>query len=286
MVSSNALEIENLAIKLWREGNLTEGRRLHWLARETDPSADWIRYNDYWFHDPDVRVTFDYLSNAENSVYKDAKISILMVGYNRPEGAMRCAISAQLTALRPELLEVFIVTDESDVLADRYKNLPELNTFVIPEHRTSDKWNFLYSKCTGDIIVMVADDVIFETRDWDEHLRKSWPDDGIAVMYSDSKSGYELVEFPIVSRVMTEHLGYAAYPGMTHAGLDTWWQIIGKNLGRLYYLGDVWRLRHHHYETSVVHNRSVRQGVNVIGDYGHLINEESGKLKTFMKGPQ
>lgn len=280
----SATELENLAIQQWQACNIVDARKSHWLAREKEPETDWIRYNDYWFYAPDVRVNEDYLINAENSVYKDAKISILMVGYARPEGAMRCATSARLTADRPDLVEIFVVTDESDSLSDRYKNLPEINSFVIPQHKTSEKWNFLYSQCTGDIIVMVADDVVFESRGWDEYLRKSWPDDGVAVMFSDNKSGIELLEFPIISRKMADHLGYAAYPGLQHAGLDTWWEIIGKNLGRLYYLGDVWDLRHHHYETSTVHKRSAREGINVIRDYQQFIDEESGKLKPLMKG--
>jgi hypothetical protein len=269
--------LENLAIKAWSENNITEARRLHMEARKSGLS--WILENDYWFYEPNFRVTEEFLKTVKNTSYLNAKISVLIVGYNRPEGAMRCVTSARLTADKPELLEIMVVTDETDNLRDRYLTLPEVTSFVIPEHTTSEKWNFLYNKSSGDIIIMVADDVIFESRGWDEMLRKSWPDDGIAVMFSDSSSGIELLEFPIVSRLMIETLGYAAYPGLKHAGLDTWWQMIGYNLGRLYYLGEVWRLRHHHYETSIVHNRGVRKGVNMIRDYSKLIEIESGKLK-------
>lgn len=273
--------LENLAIKAWRENNIVDARRFHNLARQS--GLVWILENDYWFYEPDFRVTNEFLKTAKNKSYLNAKISVLIVGYARPEGAMRCVTSARLTADKPELLEVMVVTDESDELKSRYLSLPEVNSFVIDKHTTSEKWNFLYGKCGGDIIVMVADDVIFESRGWDEALRKSWPEDGVAVMFSDSSSGVELLEFPIISRVMVESVGYAAYPGLRHAGLDTWWQIMGKNLQRLYYLGEVWSLRHHHYETSTVHNRGTRLGVNMIRDYADLIRLESNKLE-LLKG--
>lgn len=273
-------QLEALAMKAWYENRISDARSLHYKARESN--IPWILENDYWFYEPDIRVDEDFLKTKKTHL-KDARISVLVVSYARPEGAMRCATSARLTADRQDLLEVLIVTDESDELKDRYKKLPELNTYVIDKHRTSDKWNFLYQRSTGDILVLVADDVIFETRGWDEILRKSWPEDGIAVMFSDSSSGKELLEFPIVSRKMTELLGYVAYPEMQHAGLDTFWHIIGKELGRLYYLGKVWNLRHQHYETSQVHVRSERKGINVIRDYGKNILQVAELMKGYMK---
>lgn len=275
-------ELEKFAIRKWQEKKLKEAREAHWLARKIDSSIEWIKHNDYWFFEPDFRVDNDYIESTQTSVYKNAKISVLIVGYSRPEGAMRCVTSARLTADRPELVEIMVVTDESDPLSERYKNLPETNSFIITQHETSKKWNHLYSKCAGDIIVMVADDVIFESRGWDELLRRAWPDDGIAVMFSDNGDGFELLEFPVISRKIAESLGYAAYPGLHHVGLDSWWEIIGKNLGRLYYLGDVWKLRHEHYEVSHVHNRRDRKGVNMIRDYEHLILEETEKLRREM----
>jgi hypothetical protein len=275
-------ELETLAINAWRNGNITEARHLHAEARKS--GIPWIIENDYWYYAPDVRVNKKSLKTPANTSYLNAKISVLIIGYARPEGAMRCATSAKISADRPELLEILVATDTSDTLKDRYLALPEINAYVIDKHTSSDKWNFLYEKCSGDIIVMVADDVIFESRGWDEALRRSWPEDGIAVMFSDStpNNGNELLEFPIVSRKMTEALNYAAYPELAHGGLDTWWQIIGKELGRLYYLGEVWRLRHHHYETSIVHNRGTREGVNIIRDYMQLIENDTETLRKLL----
>jgi hypothetical protein len=275
----NASEMEHTAIKLWHANKLVEARDFHNRAKSLDPTAEWIANNDYWYYAPDFRITLEQVKNSANKKYLDAKISILIIGHGRPEGAMRAASTARVTATRPELVEILICTDATDALAERYLLLPELTTFVIQEKETSKKWNFLYEKSTGDILVMITDDVIFESWGWDEVLRKLWPDDGIAVMFTDDNNGKELLEFPIISRFMAEILGYAAYPGLTHAGLDTWWLIIGKNLGRLYYLADVWRHRHQHYEVTAMHVRSTRPPVNILGDYRELLNLESEKLK-------
>lgn len=148
MKTFGAVELEKFAIQKWNEKKIKEYRKFHWLARKKEPNVDWIRYNDYWFFEPDVRVNKDYIESSKNSVYKNAKISVLIVGYSRPEGAMRCVTSARLMSDRPELVEIMIVTNESDPLSERYKNLSETNSFIIPQHETSKKWNHLYSICT------------------------------------------------------------------------------------------------------------------------------------------
>jgi hypothetical protein len=275
----NATEMEHLAIQLWHANKLDEARDFHNKARVMEPLSEWIANNDYWYYAPDHRVTEGEIKNSPNKKYLNAKISLLIIGHGRPEGAMRAASTARVTATRPELVEILICTDRTDALADRYLSLPELTTFAIDDVETSKKWNFLYEQSTGDILVMITDDVIFESWGWDEALRRIWPDDDVAVMFTDDNNGKELLEFPIISRFMAEFLGYAAYPGLTHAGLDTWWLVIGKNLGRLYYLSDVWRTRHQHYEVTKMHVRSTRPPVNILGDYRELLNSESNKLK-------
>jgi hypothetical protein len=273
-------ELENTAIKLWSENKIEEARNFHWRARELAPNIDWIRYNDCWFIRPNFKVdnTFLEQSTVKNSTYKDSKISLLVVSYSRPEGAMRIASTARVTAKRPELVEILICTDKSDPLLDRYKVLPELNVHIIDQHRTSDKWNYLYNISTGEIIFMVCDDVIFESWGWDEVLRNVWPDDGVAVMYSDASNGKEFLEFPILSKKMVNTLGYCAYPKLDHWGLDVWWSVIGSELNKLYYLGPVLKHRHQHYEISDVHKRNFRTPLNIIKDYSDVIKTEASKL--------
>lgn len=278
----SAHDLENEAIKYWNLNNLKEARMYHNLAKRLAPEADWIRHNDVWFLEPNFRVTKDFVDEKKkiDSKYKNCKISVIVISYARPEGAMRIASTARVTASRPELVEILICTDESDPLLERYKVLPELDVSIIKEHRSTDKWNYLYKKSTGEIIVMMCDDVIFESWGWDEILRNIWPKDGNAVMFSDDKNGKEILEFPIISRKMADTLGYCAYPKLDHAGLDAFWALSGNIIGQLYYLADVWRTRHQHYEVTAVHNRDTRPRLNIIKDYFLIIEEETKKLIT------
>ena len=270
-----------MAIKYWSQNEMKEAREYHELAKKIDPSCEWINHNDIWFINPNIRITKKILEDNKSKItkYKDCKISVIVISYSRPEGAMRIASTAKVTARRPELVEILICTDETDPLVERYKILPELDVSIIKEHRSCDKWNYLYKKSTGDIIVMMCDDVIFESWGWDDVLRDVWPDNGLAVMYSDGSKGKELVEFPVISRSMADKLGYCAYPKLDHWGIDAWWAMMGKELNCLYYLGDVWSIRHQHYEVSNVHKRNNRKEVNMVRDYTNSVQEEGEKLK-------
>jgi len=195
--------------------------------------------------------------DQKQGVYAGARISVLVVSQGRPDLAQRLQRSALSTASKPDLVEVLVATDTTDARQDEYRTLFGDSSVVVGVP-TMLKWNQLAGRARGDLLVMVCDDVIFESADWDERLREVWPDDGVAVMYSDAGSGCMLCEFPIISRVMVQKLGYAAYPGLWHSGLDLWWQLIGEDLGRLYYLGEVWRLRHAHEAGPGIRDRGKR----------------------------
>ena len=219
-----------------------------------EPNSQVAADNSRWFHLPAI-ADHGLLRDEPHDQYKDCKISVLVVGYSRPEGAIRATTSAMVTAARPDLLDIKVCTDVSDPLVQRYTALPETEVHVCESHRTSDKWNYMYDRCTGEIIVLVCDDVIFRGWGWDDFLRRFWPHDGLAVV---NATGPCLLEFPIVSRTMTEKLGYAVPPEITHSGLDTFWSYIGVELGRYYFTPERVRIDHHHYETTIVHNRQTR----------------------------
>lgn len=253
--------LETLAIEEWEKGHFETAYELHKRARTLEPGTQWIKDNDLWFPDIQFLPTADEVKEkmGRSGSYRNATISVLLAGFGRPEGALRAAVTARVTATRPELVEVLAATDETDPESGRYLKMPELDAEVVKEYATTAKWNRLASRCKGDIIILACDDVIFESAGWDEVLRSVWPDDGIAVMFSDTRSGQKFCEFPVISRKMMQALSYAAYPKLTHGGADNWWTDIGTKLGRLYYLGAVWRFRHAHYETSAVHDRSKRR---------------------------
>jgi glycosyltransferase involved in cell wall biosynthesis len=246
-------ELAQEAIKKWYAGDLAGARQDYATARKLDPENYLVVQNRAWFPDPIIAKP----GERKQGIYKDARISVLVASQGRPDLAQRLQRSAISTAGKPDLVEVLVATDNTDARQAEYRSLFGESAVVVGVP-TMLKWNQLAGRSRGDILVMVCDDVIFESDDWDERLRELWPDDGVAVMYSDSGSGCMLCEFPIVSRTMVGKVGYAAYPGLFHSGLDLWWQSIGEDLGRLYYLGEVWRLRHAHVDSPGIRDKKSR----------------------------
>lgn len=247
------------AADAWRRTppDMKEARAAFQEAQRLAPSNPDVLANRLWFTEPTFRVDAAALAVARRRIgaFKDAKVSVLLASYCRPEGALRASATARATASRRDLVEVIAATDETDPKARQYAEMPELQSVVLSEHTTSAKWNTLAKRASGDILVFACDDVVFESAGWDQVLRDLWPDDGVAVMYSDAGSGREFLEFPVVSRKMVTRLGFAVPPELVHSKLDSWWSVVGAGLERLYYLGPVWRLRHDHYIRSPVHDR-------------------------------
>jgi len=244
------------AVAAWGVKDYVASGIAYRAARALDPTHDLVKVNAVWYPGPKmVELT-----------YAEAKISVLVVSHGRTDLAERVKATAMDTASDPDRVEVLVKTCEADEAASDYARIfgPES---VGAHFETSKKWNAMAKQSSGDILVMVCDDVIFESAGWDDVLRRAWPDDGIAVMYSGSSKkefkGCYFLEFPIISRVMVDALGYAAYPGFKHSGLDSWWQIIGEKLNRLFYLGRKWELVHAHEEDGGVRCRSKRYAQDV-----------------------
>lgn len=215
------------------------------------PDDPYLKDNCGWFIPPDPVLR----PQPPSSPYHQSTISVLIVGFSRPEGAMRAATSAKVLALNPDKVEVLVCTDTSDPLKDRYEALPDTTVVICDDRRTSAKWNCLYERSTGDILVLVCDDVVFTTFGWDNTLRSRWPQDGMAVVNPTTPV---MLLFPIISRKMADRLGYVAYPNITHGGLDTFWAHVGHALGRYYYPLRDCHIDHRHYETHEIHNQKQR----------------------------
>ena len=74
----------------------------------------------------------------------------------------------------------------------------------------SRSWNILASNCTGDILIMGNDDLIYKTQNWDGILVEQTKKfkDGIYLMWFDDGIKHNHANFPIISRKWYETLGY------------------------------------------------------------------------------
>jgi len=185
------------------------------------------------------------------------KISILTPSRGRPEMAARFASSVIDTAYIPEDIELLFYVDNDDprlsAYADWHLICPGNVKVIIGEPmRTSMSWNILAKQCTGDILIMGNDDMMYRTEGWDHILLKRIAQfkNGIYVAYfDDGINGESHAAFPIVSRLWYETLGYFTRESFHFLYTDTWISDIGKKLDRMCFIPEV-MCEHLHFTTG------------------------------------
>lgn len=208
------------------------------------------------------------------------KISLLCPTRDRPEKALRLALSILETATHPQRVEILFYLDSDDPSTEDY--LSKFRThqqqlsrflrcpFIIGDPISISKsWNELASRSQGDILIMAADDQTYDTPGWDVRLDaeiQKFPDNIFCMWFNDGHWGEKLCTFPIVSRRWYTTLGYFT-TGMFECLYDDLWIMdIGRILGRLHYIPDI-LTEHYHwsYGKSDIDPTYERHQVNAEG---------------------
>lgn len=104
----------------------------------------------------------------------------------------------------------------------------------------SEIWNECANRALGDLLMLCADDVVFQTPGWDVMVEQAFEEcpDKILCVYGDDGGphGKEFASLPIVSRAWVETVGYFTPPGFAGDFCDTWIQDIALALGRRKFL--------------------------------------------------
>lgn len=197
-------------------------------------------------------------------------ISILCPTRGRPEMARRMAESAVETAADTRGLEILFWLNEDDPKLSEYKHSPYTVLIMGKDGPTSYAWNELAKRAAGDILMLMGDDVVFETPGWDnkirhgliDHLipgnklqdvvvegsqpgeRSAWPIYGhhkVAVFsFDDGRSPLgEGHPHPAMTREVYNRLGYLACPMFRHFYVDTWLVDLAKEAGIFHYIPDM-----------------------------------------------
>jgi hypothetical protein len=177
------------------------------------------------------------------------KFSILCPTRGRVEGAVRLRDSALSTADDPSSVEVLFYVDDDDELVAQYKDALGAALTVGPPMSVSKSWNVIAEKCSGDILMMGNDDLVYRTQGWDTRVAEEaakFPDQIYCMWTQDGINGKRHCAFPIVSRVWYETVGYFSPGVFEFLYNDTWVMDIGKRVGRLHYIGDV-LIEHLHF---------------------------------------
>jgi hypothetical protein len=187
-----------------------------------------------------------------------ALISLLLPTRGRPELARRFLQSVVEQSVHPEDVEVILYMDDDDTPSHGI-DYPGLNIQrIIGPRQTMGAYNSdCLAKSSGEIIVLVNDDMVIRTQGWDERLRKLDASvvDKIYLAYGNDmfKKG-DLCTFPILSRKTCEVLQepyHRAYRGafIDYHLMDIFKRLQHAGYARIFYQEDV-VFEHLHYRTG------------------------------------
>jgi hypothetical protein len=176
-------------------------------------------------------------------------VTFLCPSRGRPKSFLRMLESVQTTADDPLLAEMLVYLDDDDSTRNVYpliapSGLSRLHVVVGPRlgyarlHEVIAQQ--LVPKARGEWLFLWNDDAVMETKGWDTILAAQDRNSILNPRTNHPGWAQGLNVFPIVPTAWVEHVGWAK-----HGANDTWWQEIGKMLGRYVQLDAI----------SVLHDR-------------------------------
>jgi hypothetical protein len=184
------------------------------------------------------------------------KISLLLPTRGRPQFAQRLLQSVVNTAGDIKDIEVVLFVDEDDPDSHTIAHpLLSIAKIVGAPGQTMGLMNNACAKAScGRYLMLINDDAVFRTRQWDRRIRESFaafPDDVALVYGNDLDQGIVVPTFPVVSRVFCDVLGELCPQGYRNLHIESHLLDIFKELGRrnhhrICYLPDVVVEHMHH----------------------------------------
>lgn len=222
-------------------------------------------------------------------------ISLLAPVRKNVEDTRRMIDSVLSTVSNPRNIEIILYADNDDPNAELFKRwttqyeqytlLGKCTTIIGPPESISKTWNVCAAECTGDILMMTNDDIVYETPGWDNIIEKErgrFPDDIFVMWFNDTLRKGKLATFPIVSRKWYETVGYFTPGVFEFYWNDTWIYDMGKQLGRLHYLGEVIN-RHLHKGTSAAQKEVMKRDGATFSDLVEQRGADIEKLRKVMQ---
>lgn len=215
------------------------------------------------------------------------KISLCTVTRKRPLIYRRLVVSALDTATYPDNIELVTYRDDDDETRyDTFKNSIEI---VGPRILYAEMWNECARKATGEILMQVPDDFVFETNGWDEMVYQAFntfPDKILMVFPYDGiehHKGFGTTFF--LHRNWIDTIGYFVPPYFVGYYIDNWVNGVADSLGRRYEINAT--VRHVWVEHDDTHQEYIARTkqMNSRKLYAQLRPkrvEDINKLKTFI----
>jgi len=172
-------------------------------------------------------------------------ISLLCPTRGRPDRAMQFLDSVLSTQNHPN--EIIFGLQSDDPKLDSYPQEIRSRAVIFEPSSTVYYWNQMATMAKGDLLTLIADDVIMRTQGWDTKFAAAADQylDGMCLITTqDGRNHGEPpndlpTPHPTVTRKWFEALGYFTFPGLFHYYADTWNSSIARRLGRQINLYDV-----------------------------------------------
>lgn len=153
---------------------------------------------------------------------------------------MRLVDSILATAADPEDIELVTYIDDDDWMYEGL-DLP-INWVRVGGPRTdsdglvnlSMMWNRCYDACSGDIIMHCGDDIVFQTRGWDDIVRAQFTGDNIWFVFGRDgiQDGNNFGTHGFIHRDWINAVGYLFPPLFVSDFNDTFLNDVAKLIGR------------------------------------------------------
>ena len=139
-------------------------------------------------------------------------ISLILPTRDRPKLAYRLLKSIRETASNIDKVEVVLYLDEDDEDSQQI-DYPGVSLLKIigNEKRMGAMNDACYTRSHGEFIMLVNDDMLFRTKNWDLTIVKEFARfaDGIVLLYgNDRYYGQRIPTFPILSRTVCGIMGH------------------------------------------------------------------------------
>lgn len=172
-------------------------------------------------------------------------ISLLCPTRGRPDRAVQFLNSVLETQSNDN--EIIFGLQKDDPQLEEYPESITSRAMFFEPSSTVFYWNQMAQAAKGDLLTLIADDVIIRTSKWDdkfEAVRLLYPDDIYLITTQDGRNhGIQPNDLPTphptITRKWFETLGYFTFPGLYHYYADTWNAKIARKLNRQVNLYDV-----------------------------------------------
>ena len=186
-----------------------------------------------------------------------ALISLLLPTRARPDLARRFLETAFATCRHPERVEIILIVDNDDVTYEGFESPFERTSLFSVSPLTMSGYNrFAADNSSGDILMLVNDDIVVESDAWDVAIRDMHArhPDAVYLGYpNDGFKGSKLTTFPILSRFTYNNFDVlpSIYAGAfidTHLH-ETFLNLQALGEDRICYLADV-KFTHRHFRVT------------------------------------